>query len=272
MIEITPIYLVLAAVIGLLVGLLIANIFSGRESRDQKKNQPPKEMQTEGFIDAIRLWFSPAGKKIIIEMDDEYYREPNTLTTDQKTRVLKFLSLWQEWAGQNVKIQPVTPQEEVYPAAEMKYVEEFEPAEVAKPEPDMYEEFKFEERILPEVEKTPEEQFAPIPPFKSSPEEYDAVSDLQASLEYQEEEPQAEPVEKKNLSITEQIGAILEEMLEGTPLKEKGIKLIENQLHGVDVWVGMNKYEGIDSVPDQEVKDLIRNAVIRWEQENESKN
>ena len=57
-------------------------------------------------------------------------------------------------------------------------------------------------------------------------------------------------------------------MLVGTDLKEKGIKLIENQQNGVDVWVGLDKYPGIEAVPDPAVKDLIRRAVIQWEEKN----
>jgi nucleoside permease NupC len=68
-IEITPLYLVLAGVIGLLIGLLIANIFSGKESRVQKADQPPKDLQKEGFVDAVNLWYSPAGKKIVTQLD-----------------------------------------------------------------------------------------------------------------------------------------------------------------------------------------------------------
>lgn len=240
-IEITPLYLVLAGVIGLLIGLLVANIFTGREPRAQKTDQLPKDLQNEGFIDAVKLWYSPAGKRIVTQMDGAFYHTTDTLTTDQKTRIIKLLSLWQEWTQQGKTTQAPT-QESAQP--------------VVGTEPFTY---------IPEQPAQPEPQMAV--PFQPQEEEPDLTSDLKDSFEI-EEEASPEPV-KKELSITEQISEILEEMLEGTPLKEKGIKLMENPQTGVDVWIGLEKYSGINAVPDPAVKDMIRNAVIRWEEKND---
>ena len=66
-------------------------------------------------------------------------------------------------------------------------------------------------------------------------------------------------------TIAGQISLIIEDMLEGNPLKEKGIKLIENNHQGVDVWIGTEKFEGIDAIPYPEVQQLIREAVAQWE-------
>lgn len=237
--ETSSLFLFLAAFIGLLVGLLIASIFFSRESRGGKKRTVPKEMEKEGFEEAATLWYSPAGKRIITELDGEFYRDTNTLSTDQKTRVLKLLTFWKEWADH---------EKLTIPAAEPRPV------------------------VHPEEETIPAKSQIPVQPFKMEPDEFDAVSELQQTYEVQEERKIIpEPVQNRELSITEQISKILDEMLEGTPMKEKGVKLIENQQHGVDVWVGLDKYSGIDAVPDPAVKDMIRAAVLRWEQENEAR-
>lgn len=244
-IEITPLYLVLAGVIGLLIGLLIANIFSGKESRVQKADQPPKDLQKEGFVDAVNLWYSPAGKKIVTQLDGAFYHTTDALTTDQKTRVVKLLSLWQEWTQQG-KLTQTPDQASEKPAAEPEPFT-YTPPQAVQPEP---------------------QEVSPVQPFKTQPEKPDLISELQNSTEIEAEEA-AEPV-MKELSITEQISEILEEMLEGTPLKEKGIKLLENPQTGVDVWIGLDRYSGIDAVPDPAVKELIRKAVIRWEERNDT--
>lgn len=81
-----------------------------------------------------------------------------------------------------------------------------------------------------------------------------------------------EPVEAKpdphTMSIVHQIDAILQEMLQDTDLKIKAIRLDENPAHEVIVWIGVTRYEGIESIPDLEVKSLIKQAVDRWEKQS----
>ena len=62
-----------------------------------------------------------------------------------------------------------------------------------------------------------------------------------------------------------QIDHILQSRLVGTPLEDKGIRLMESIQGGVQVWVGMNKFESIDDVPDNEIQQAIRAAIAEWE-------
>lgn len=81
-----------------------------------------------------------------------------------------------------------------------------------------------------------------------------------------------EPVEAKpdprSMSIVHQIDAILQEMLQDTDLKNKAIRLDESPAHEVIAWIGVTRYEGIESIPDAEVKSLIKRAVERWERQS----
>ena len=70
---------------------------------------------------------------------------------------------------------------------------------------------------------------------------------------------------KRQLSIVEQVDDILQEILASSPLAEKNIRLTETPNKGVIVWVGNEYYEGINAVPDDEVKRIIRQAVKKWE-------
>ena len=72
----------------------------------------------------------------------------------------------------------------------------------------------------------------------------------------------------RSMSIVHQIDAILQEMLQDTDLKNKAIRLDENSAHEVIVWIGVTRYEGIDSIPDPEIKSLIKRAVDRWERQS----
>lgn len=66
-------------------------------------------------------------------------------------------------------------------------------------------------------------------------------------------------------SIVAQIDSILQARLAGTPLLNKGIHLQESPESGVIVWVGMDKYEGAEAVPDEEIKAAIKGAIAEWE-------
>lgn len=227
-VEITPIFLVLAAVIGLLVGLLVSSLFSSRESKSAEPNQPPQEMVKDGFAEAVRLWYSPSGKKVVTQLDGVYYKDFLTLSPDQKTRVNKLLVLWSTWAGKvtEVKADPTS--------APILGVQSSDAANLPPIEPLL-------DWSVQEALKTGKAADAPILPVGDMPK-----------------------------TIAGQISLIIEKMLVDSPIKEKGIKLIENDHHGVDVWIGLEKFDGIDAIPYPDVQQLIREAVARWEREMEA--
>jgi hypothetical protein len=66
-------------------------------------------------------------------------------------------------------------------------------------------------------------------------------------------------------SIVGQIDSILQARLAGTPLEERGIFLTQSAQGGVNVYIGLTRYNGIDDVPDPEIKAAIRAAISEWE-------
>jgi hypothetical protein len=66
-------------------------------------------------------------------------------------------------------------------------------------------------------------------------------------------------------SIAAQIDEILQEMLENSPLESRAIRLLELPTKGMVVMVGLDQYEGVEAVPDEEIKAMIRSAVAEWE-------
>ena len=86
-------------------------------------------------------------------------------------------------------------------------------------------------------------------------------------------EKSAKPVEKKQPqkpaappTILEQINEIFGKMTAGTPLAERGIRLVQDPTLGVTVEVGTERYESIDSVPDDEIRAALKAAVKKWEE------
>jgi hypothetical protein len=66
-------------------------------------------------------------------------------------------------------------------------------------------------------------------------------------------------------SIIQQIDAILQKKLAGTPLEKRSIRLQESLEGTLWIYVGLKRYEGIDAVPEEETKAVIRQAVAEWE-------
>jgi hypothetical protein len=66
-------------------------------------------------------------------------------------------------------------------------------------------------------------------------------------------------------SIIEQIDRVLQANLATSVFKERGIRLTEGPGGIVIIKDGLNTYEGVDNVPDPQVKAFIQQAVTDWE-------
>ena len=66
-------------------------------------------------------------------------------------------------------------------------------------------------------------------------------------------------------SIVQQIDDVLQTKLAGTVFEPKDIHIMESPGGGVAVQIGREKYEGVDAVPEAEIRALIRQAVADWE-------
>jgi hypothetical protein len=66
-------------------------------------------------------------------------------------------------------------------------------------------------------------------------------------------------------SIVAQIDEILQKKLAASSLKDRGIALQETIKGGMQIIVGLEKYDDIDSVPEEEIRVIIRASVSEWE-------
>ena len=66
--------------------------------------------------------------------------------------------------------------------------------------------------------------------------------------------------------MVEQIDKILQNNLDGHPLKKMGIRLQESITGGVNFYVGLTRYEFIDEIPDKDVQAFIQKAIAEWEE------
>lgn len=72
------------------------------------------------------------------------------------------------------------------------------------------------------------------------------------------------PIASAN-SIVGQIDSILQARIAGSSMEERGVFLAQSPEGGVMVYVGLNRYMGVDEVPDDEIKSAIRAAIAEWE-------
>jgi hypothetical protein len=113
---------------------------------------------------------------------------------------------------------------------------------------------------------------SPTPPRPvSPPREASSVGTTPATAPSSSSKPAPAPGKAKDepaaapQSIVEQIDTILQSQLVGTPLMERGIRLQESPEGGVIVWVGIEKFEGVNEVPDEQIQAAIRAAIGVWE-------
>ncbi len=69
-----------------------------------------------------------------------------------------------------------------------------------------------------------------------------------------------------SLSIVQQIDTVLQKRLLNTTLEKSGLRLQESRQGGVEVYVGSQKFDSIDEVPDATIKSMIRAAIAEWEE------
>jgi hypothetical protein len=66
-------------------------------------------------------------------------------------------------------------------------------------------------------------------------------------------------------SIVAQVDEILQDLLATSPLRDRGIRLMENLDGSMRFYIGLDSYDDVDSIPDEEIKGIIRTAVRTWE-------
>jgi hypothetical protein len=66
-------------------------------------------------------------------------------------------------------------------------------------------------------------------------------------------------------SLAEQIDEVLQEQLKNNPFAYPEIRLMDSPSKGLLVQIGGERYEGIDAVPTEELRGVIKGAVKEWE-------
>jgi hypothetical protein len=237
----TPMMLALAGVVGILLGLLVSTLVRGEPKSNPEENPLPQKFIDKGYAEAARLFFSPAEKRSLTQLDGDFYPDFSALTPEQKKRVLRILQSWQEWAGNPAAASQMNPAagSQMNPAAGSQTTQAA-------------------------FSRTAEGRTVVIPPLPKEKDPFTGAKPDQSVTVVKPAAPAAKPV--KPLTIVEQINDILTEVVANSSESKRGIRLMDDGHQGVLVWVGLEKFNGVDQVPYPEVQQLIRTAVARWEE------
>lgn len=279
------ILIVVVAIVSVVIGVLFARLANKRSARTRPALDATPEMKQEGYSDIAHLWYSPATKRIITEMGTEFYKEFSGMSPDGQKKALRLAELFTDWARPAVitEEKPTIAIAETPVEAAADTPAEAQGAALTNP--------AFDESLaqtvvstrpgatkpLPFVESEPKmaEARPPIPviqPLRDELTENPIIADeVEPYNPLKAEEKMAEAQNLQSKTIAGQISDIIADMIQSSPLKEKGVRLIERPDHGVDVWFGIEKFDGIDAIPYPEVKQLIKAAATRWEQEGSQK-
>jgi len=233
------------SIIGWIAGLVFVYIFGlveGRgkgykkrkqEEQEELKNQPPPKPQI--VTETVTVTVDDPGI-LRIKNEDGAFRldldgtrvQAEALAPDQRKRLIEVLNIVRPWLEGRPAPAP-TP-----------------PAQPPAPQP------------APSVQ--PQASPPPVQPAPAAPPPTPQPAAPKPATIAKEDRPSA-PAN----SIVTQIDAILQTHLAGTPLEERGIFLTQSPEGGVAVYIGLTRYNGIDEVPDQEIKAVIRAAITEWE-------
>lgn len=231
-----------AAVIGVI--WYLQSVASGNFRKGKHADKPDPNL-----VEVARLMRDKTTQDLVVGMNGYTFRHAGELNPGQSRRLHFASNVLIRWLA----AAPPPPLEET-PGATAGEPASGEPAPM-------------EDEWIPaeSAPSAPKHDFTP--PFLAEPEpEVKPVStqitDVVGGILKPTTPPTPSPEFK---SIAMQIDEILQQMIAGTPFEQRGISVNDDPVHGVMVTLDGQNYPGVKDVPDEEVRNLIRSAVVEWE-------
>ncbi len=192
---------------------------------------PPPSGSEPAFEEVFSVWRRPLEKDLAVEVSGKKAHSSSDLDRDQLDRLAAALQELSAWLGRGVSTPgPVSPSS--LPAAS--------PATV----PGLGNGVPVENIDSGEIRRP---SLNPI--------------DMVANALRSEIRKPPSPAEK---SLATQVDAVLQEKIKGTPMEKRGIRLADAPDGSLQVQVGIEKYGGVEEVPDNEIREMIQAAVAEW--------
>lgn len=253
--DLSLITLLIVAVICLLLGGIAGFLMSSGSSESDEDpeyatDQAPPGGRKGRYEPLVRLWREKKKGALIVEVGNKSYLSPEPISSDQIERLKQIASDFYTWLGLSASShQSLTPT--MMPKSSLEDVSEIsrtnEGHEVLK-------QSDFSVQSQPIVNPIRTEQNLP----SATRPQYLPVIDNGTMINNQ-------GTQDAPKSMVEQIDAILKRKIIGTVYESQGLSLSEDPTRGVVVWIGSSSYVGIDGVPDESIRNIIRSAVADWE-------
>ena len=231
--------------IGLVAGGLGTALIMGRDSRQSGKDD--SEDFSQKYQELVNLWRDRENGNMLLEINGEIYKTSEDMDEKYLNRMLIIAEKLDVFLNRE-KSEPMTPkqiQRNDKPVEGPGFIKE-NPAGVDE---------DIKAKNL-EMLKNPQKNEEPQKPV------FNGLQKLP---------PEIIVPEPKAMTMIEQIDEILQRLLPFSPIAGKNVRITEDPFKGVIVWVGLDKYEGIDDVPDKDIRIVIRAAVAEWEKQADSR-
>lgn len=239
--NLTPaiILIVVAAIVGYVLGIIDSRITASlrkkTEDHDSTKTaaaQPAAEEKNRlGEHTVLRVTIDQA-IKWHVELDKVQVDDPNEMNPDQRQRLINIVMQLRPWIdGKSAQTSaPMPTPQPIMP----------EPAPMRSP--------------VSAIPANTSVASTPAPKIN-------ALRGLRSLLNNEVKSPG----EMKSMSIVAMIDEVLQAKLQSSTLYNRNIRLEEGSMGEVIVYVGANRYTGVDAVPDEEIRALIKSAINDWE-------
>jgi hypothetical protein len=242
------------------IALYLIGVFEGRatgykrrkkEEQKEKENQPPPEpkivtetvTQTVTIDDPGLLRIKSEGGTYTLDLDGRRV-DPSTLPQEQRRRLIEILGIIRPWLEGRATPPPTPMSAPTSAPSGMTPIHQSSLLDRIQSQP---------------ATATPPAQTPPMLTVQAPPSGPQPAPSKSATIAKEDR-----PVAPAG-SMVEQIDAILQARLVGTPLEERGIFLAQSPEGGVNVYVGLTRYNGIEEVPDPAIKTILRAAITEWE-------
>jgi hypothetical protein len=253
--------LLIMVAVGFAFGALIVWWVMSR-AKPEEELTPEKEQDAQFrqlFEEQVSLWRKRGSGKLAMRSGSKTFENTQRLTAAQLASVQALALEWLEWLGYKaptpVGVPQAATQVPVAPAPVSP------PASTAAiPLPSAVSNTSSTPPVisppaerLPASYPTPSKSLPPVPRPAAIP------------VVTQPNSNKKDKADEKPKSIVEQIDEILQEKLADGPHADKEIRLVEDPARGAIVWVGLDHYNGVEAVPDPEIKAILREAAAEWE-------